>query len=241
MAREKVVYNLDPVWIAFDENWRELINELRSRAMETLECLVRAGLTDAGVFGSVARGDVTKKSDVDIHVPHVVSSYRIEAFLLEQFSVLKKEIVQASPNYVPKGIWYLDNGTTVSIPLLPPNQREFEFYTMAGFVTLDDLKKDVFVPGVDKQLTVIDPEPRISPKGYWKSSILPNITSVARKLRVSPYILEERSRVLQCRDQKGRTGVFIRETVDPNMNVEQYFNILLKKKPALRRLLTKRL
>ena len=241
VVREKVIYHLDPMWFPFDEEWRLLINHLRNRAVEVLECLKRAGLNGAGAFGSVARGDVTKKSDVDIHVPYHVSSYQVEAFLLEKFSFLKKEIVQASPNYIPKGIWYLDNGTSVSIPLLPPNQRELEFYKMAGFVTMEDIKKDLFVLGVDKQLTLIEPDPQVSPKGYWKSSILPNLHVVARKLGVSLYILEERSRVLQLRDQRGRTGVFLREIVDPRMNFEQYFNILLKKKPALRRLLAKRL
>ncbi len=241
MAREKIIYHLDPTWFPFDASWRRLIDDLRYRAMEVFECLKDAGFSDAGVFGSVARGDVTKRSDVDIHVPRYVSSYRIEAFLLERFSFLKKEIVQASPNYVPKGIWYLDSGVTVSLPLLPPNQRESEFYRMAGFVSLDDIEKGLFVPGVDKQLTLIEPDPSISPRGYWKSSIFQNFKIISRKLGVSLQILEERSRVLQLRDQRGRTGVFLREIVDPNKNFEQQFNLLLRKKPILRRLLAKRL
>ncbi len=241
MGREKIIYNLDPIWVSFDEEWNQLINELRGRALEVLTFLHKAGINSVGVFGSVARGDVTRRSDVDIHVLHPLPSYQIEVPLLERFSFIKKEIVQATPNHIPKGIWYLDIGVSVSIPLIPPNRREYEFYKMAGFATYKDIKEGRFFLGIDKQLTLIEPEPLVKPSGYWKSSVFLSLHLVSKKLGVTVQILEERCRVLQYRDKKGRTGVFLREIIDPRQNFEQYFSFLMKRKPVLRRLLEKRL
>ncbi|MHA1957077.1 MAG: nucleotidyltransferase domain-containing protein [Candidatus Thorarchaeota archaeon] len=66
------------------------------------------------VYGSIARGDVSKSSDIDVIIPSVVPSYRIE---LAVGSGVLRELVQATPSSVLKGHIHLDNTTVVSFPL----------------------------------------------------------------------------------------------------------------------------
>ena len=77
---QKPVKLLDKVEVAYSESHWNLLRSLRTRAVEILEAL--GPLKDSAIaHGSLARGDVDGKSDVDILVPTRASSQIVEARL----------------------------------------------------------------------------------------------------------------------------------------------------------------
>jgi len=86
-----------------EEHW-EILRKKRARAMEIMEKLRKFGI-ESIVYGSVARGDVNTKSDVDLFIPEVIPSYKVE-IALDGFEVLEKRIVQATPTMQLKGSSY---------------------------------------------------------------------------------------------------------------------------------------
>jgi len=131
-VRKRIVYSQD--------HWN-LLTAKRERGLEVIERLVRYGLKPI-LYGSVARGDVKPSSDVDIFIPEIVPSYRIEV-ALDEFSVIERKIVQATPNYAIKGEFVLEDDTTVSFPLVKMKDRENNITnlnrTSDGWIILDGL------------------------------------------------------------------------------------------------------
>ncbi|MFW9794109.1 MAG: nucleotidyltransferase domain-containing protein, partial [Candidatus Thorarchaeota archaeon] len=72
---------------------------LRNNAIEIVRS-IKSMAVEPFVYGSVARGDVSKSSDIDIIIPRPVSSFRLELVLGLS---LKRELVQATPSMVLKG------------------------------------------------------------------------------------------------------------------------------------------
>ena len=219
--RREVIYS--------GEHW-EILREKRERAKEIMRRLHEFGM-EAILYGSVARGDVTKDSDVDVFVPLQVPSYRIE-LALEGLEILEKRIVQATPNYAIKGEFVLDENTTVSFPLVKMKERELDFYKFGGALSYEELLLDKRVPGVDKRLVLIIPTGR----GHVEIPI-DEIQSaeVAKILGVCVEIVEERKRVLERRREKGRTGVFLCETIPLESNFETVLKVIAGRNPAVRK------
>jgi len=99
--------------------------------------ILKAGGVPTIIHGSIVRGDVSKKSDVDIMVLYPVSSFKIE-LLLEQegnFSIIEKILAQATPNHAIKGHIYLSPEISVTFPLVELREREVGFYTFGGKLT----------------------------------------------------------------------------------------------------------
>jgi len=232
----KPVVRGDAVEVVYDEaRWR-LLAELRARAMEVMEALERAGLEPI-VHGSVARGDVGPRSDVDVVVPMPLPSFKVE-FALESagLQVVERVMVMATPAHVIKAHLYLDERTSVTFPLVEMTRLEREFYRWGGELTLDELRRGVRTPGVDKRLMLIRPTPR----GHVEEPIKGREAEVARLLNVSPDIVRERVHVLLRRDLIGRTGVYLKYSLSPHESFEDALRRLKDRDPAIRRMLASR-
>ncbi|HDI86655.1 MAG TPA: hypothetical protein ENF83_04535, partial [Candidatus Korarchaeota archaeon] len=110
------------------DRWR-LLDELRARAEKVMSRLASAGQPSL-VYGSVARGDVDERSDVDVVIlrPRLPAS-TIEMILREEVGdPARREITQATPSSAVKGYIHFDGNVVVSLPLTDLGEREEEFY-----------------------------------------------------------------------------------------------------------------
>lgn len=220
--------------VIYDEKRWKLLRQLRERAIEVMRILAKSSI-ESIVHGSIARGDVSERSDIDIFIPYVIPSYVIER-ALSDFKFYKREITQATPNHVIKAIIYLDERTKVTFPLIPLRDREREFYKFGGEIGLKELEAGKRVPGVDKRLMVILP----TNYGHHEFSALYNVIEASKIVGVSIELIMERIRVLTRRDEIGRTGVYFKAHLSENENFEVKLKERIENDPNLRRLLYKR-
>lgn len=184
------------------------------------------------VHGSIARGDVTQKSDIDIFIPQLVSSFSIETALENsRYRILDKFIVQATPTYALKGYIEIGEKRTVSFPLTKMRKTEREFYVFSGEANLDTIRNDLRVSGVDKRLMLIEP----TQFGHVESSIIGREEYVASILKISVETVIDRCRALTRRNKVGRTGLFIERAISPEENFESALKRLADEKPEVRR------
>ncbi|MFX0106974.1 MAG: nucleotidyltransferase domain-containing protein [Candidatus Hodarchaeota archaeon] len=214
-----------------EEHWKNL-RKLRTRALDVLNQLTDAGI-EAFAYGSIARGDVSKNSDIDIIVPHQTSSYKIELVL---GTGRKRELVQATPSTVMKGHIHLDDNVTVTFPIFKMMPREIEFYRWGGQASPEQLHDEVRIPGVDKRLILIEPTER----GHLEYGVIGYESRAAKKLGVSIAIAQERVRVLKRRDKVGRTGVYLTRVLTSEESFESVTKTLKDSDPALRRTMERR-
>jgi predicted nucleotidyltransferase len=185
------------------------------------------------VHGSVARGDVSDSSDIDIIISQPVSSYRLELVLGPP---LHRELVQATPSMVLKGHIHLDGDVVVSFPMFKLRSREEEFYRWGGALDSNALSADDRTLGVDKRLVLIEP----TDDGHIESGVIGHEHNVAKKLGVSLDIARERVRVLTRREAVGRTGVYQTYTLRDEESFEGVTKRLHDSDPALRRTIERR-
>ncbi|MBM5804742.1 MAG: hypothetical protein FJZ49_01515 [Candidatus Verstraetearchaeota archaeon] len=217
------------------ERWA-LLNELRGIALQLIEVLRTKGV-EAIAHGSLARGDVSPKSDVDIFVPEVLPSYIIEEGVLgEGIQISKRELTQATPAHTVKAIAHINDRIKLTFPLLPLRRREREFYRFGGEAGIAELRGGRRVPGVDKRLMMIVP----MAYGHYEFSVVQNSVEAARLIGVSSEIVKERIRVLTRRDEIGRTGIYYKEELGEGDSFEGKFRDRISKDPSLRRLIQQR-
>jgi predicted nucleotidyltransferase len=238
MPREKIEKRHEVRIVEYSEyHWR-MLEKLRAEALRILSALEEMGLR-AIVHGSIARGDVHEGSDIDIFIPYVVPSYTVELALERRgYRPVSKLIVQATPHSTPKAYIVLDleEKRVVSFPLAKLTRTEYEFYYFGGALDAAGLRTGKRVPGVDKRLMLIEPLPR----GHRESSIIGREAEAARIVGVSLETVLERVRVLSRRDAHGRTGVFVKEELEPWESVEDAVRRIARKNPAFRRVLVER-
>ena len=218
--------------VTYDDSHWELLNELRESALEVMQALQDNGVTSF-VYGSVARGDVSKSSDIDIVIPNTVSSYKLEIAI---GSGIRRELVQATPSMVLKGHIYLENDIVVTFPLFKFKSREEEFYRWGGQTSASQLSERIRVPGVDKRLILIEP----SETGHVERGVIGYEHIAAKKVGVSIDIAKDRVRVLTRRDRVGRTGVYLTRNLSPDESFEAVAKDLMDSDPALRRTIQRR-
>ncbi len=180
------------------------------------------------VYGSIARGDVNPKSDIDIIILDVIPSYIIET----NIDFERRYIIQATPNSVIKACYKIDERETITFPLIPMNEREVQFYDFGG--KIDNERERVC--GVNKRLLFIEPVE----DGHVEWSIIGKENKVARRLNIDMETVQERIRVLSRRDKIGRTGTYMWIEVPENRGVEEYLKIIMDRDPAVRRVVNER-
>jgi len=228
---KKPVTHAERVEVFYTITHWEVLKELRSKATAMMEILDSSHLSPI-VHGSIARGDVSEKSDIDVFVPDTPSSFAIEASLERAgFNFNRRIVVQATPSYAIKGNIEIDEGRTVSFPLVKLRPVEENFYKFSGALSLSMLKENLRVPGVDKRLMLIEP----IPNGHVESSVVSREEAVASFLGVSLETVLDRVHALLRRDEVGRTGVFIKREVSPDETFEMVLKKLVDHNPAVRR------
>jgi len=220
--RVEVVYNA--------KRWK-LLCELRAKTIEMMEALERGNIHSV-VHGSIARGDVSTNSDIDVFIIEPPSSFIIENILERGgLSINRCFLVQATPSYAVKGYIELDPLRVVSFPLLKLRPTEWEFYRFSGEAPLQALRDDVRVAGVDKRLMLIEP----TSKGHVESTIVGREETVAHVLHISVDTVLDRVHALLRRDEVGRTGVFIERELSQDETFEMVLKQLAEHNPAVRR------
>ena len=217
--------------VVYDETRWRLLDELRSLAIDLMEKLNRFNIPSI-VYGSVARGDVSETSDVDIFVYNPPSSFILET-ALESAGIkpIRRLIVQATPQYAIKGVLEIDERLSVSFPLVKMRSVERGLYKFGGEADLQTLREGKRVCGVDKRLMLIQPTVR----GHLGSSVVGNEEYAAKVLRIPVEVVRNRVRILLRRDDIGRTGIFIQRELAPDETFELALKKLAEENPAVRR------
>ncbi len=228
MPREKVIRDITRKFHHYNEEEHTLLHRLRDKAKFYLVKLEERDIK-AFIHGSVARGDVTSTSDIDIFIPYNISSFRLD--IIDIFKNADRRIIMGTPNSNIKGLLTLSENISISFPLTPPTEREVEFYKFSGSVFLDDILTNRYFPGVTKQLLLIEP----ANDGYWYSSILNDKNRAIDLLKISQQMVDERIRVLLRRDKIGRTGKFLDHHLSPDDNFEQTLTQLSSRNIIIRR------
>jgi len=228
---KKPVKRAERVEVIYDKRRWELLRELRSKTIQLMEILDRAHISSI-VHGSIARGDVSEESDIDVFLPDPPSSFIIETVLERSgIPVNRRIVVQATPLYAVKGYIEIDKQLCVSFPLVKLRPVEKDFYKFGGEASLSMLRKGVRVSGVDKRLMLIEP----TPDGHIESSVVGREETVAHVLGVSLNTVLDRVHALLRRDEVGRTGVFIERELSPDETFEMVLKKLADQNPAVRR------
>ena len=219
------------VEVAYTEERWALLRALRDEAQTLMRPLASAHI-ECLAYGSLARGDVKPTSDVDIFIPTPPAPELVEAALERSgIRAAEREIVQATPGYAAKGYIYTGERRGYSFPLVRLLPAERDFYGFAGSVNLQQLEDGVRVPGVDKRLMLIEPTPR----GHVESPVAGREGAVARLLGVDTRIVMERVRTLERRRSVGRTGVFLKHTLEPGEGFGEALHRLSLHNPAVRK------
>ncbi len=218
----EVIYNV--------ERWN-LLKEFRQKSERIMKALEFFHLEPV-VHGSIARGDVNKKSDIDVFIPSRASSFLVETALEKAgISINRRLIVQATPIYAVKAYIEIDENTSTSFPLMKMRKVEREFYKFGGEVTLENLRDGMRVCGVDKRLMLIEP----TKKGHMESTIIGREEQAAKLLGISVETVSDRVHALLRRDEVGRTGVFIEKELSSSETFEMALKRLADHNPSVRR------
>lgn len=208
------------------EHWA-LLNSFRFRARSLMALLPYSLLV-----GSVARGDVHSGSDIDVALMEPIAPSLIEEKLLEASLVIDaREIVQATPRSTPKLYIHLRGNAKVSLPLAPLSPLEEEFFRFAGSINYNELERRIRKPGVNKKLLVVLPTER----GHVEYSIVGREEEVAELLEIPPALVKERVTALLRRDERGRSGLFLRVQVPQWESTERIVVRLAQRVPALKK------
>jgi predicted nucleotidyltransferase len=228
---KKPVTKAERLVIQYNNNHREFLKKIRLKTIQIMETLDNSNLKSI-VHGSVARGDVSKTSDIDIFLPNPPSSFIIETILERSgFKTNQRTIIQATPTYALKGYITLNHYTSISFPLVKLRPVEREFYRFSGQISLDLIKKNERTLGVDKRLMLIEP----TKEGHIESAIVGQEKEISTLLKISLNTVLDRIGALKRRDKIGRTGVFLKKELGSNETFEQVLKKLADQNPAIRR------
>jgi predicted nucleotidyltransferase len=220
--------------VVYDAKHWALLEKFRLKAKQMMEALDRFRLKSI-VHGSVARGDVTEKSDIDVFIPYHPSSFIVETALEKaNMQANRRLVVQATPTYAMKAYIEIDENTSVSFPLMKMRKVERDFYRFGGEATLQTLKEGLRMIGVDKRLMLIAP----THKGHNESTVVGREEQTAKSLGISVETVLDRVHALLRRDEVGRTGVFIEKELRDEETFEMVLKKLADRNPAVRRRLT---
>lgn len=228
---KKPVKRADRIEVGYTERRWNLLSKLRREAIEIMEALEKSSI-GCITHGSLARGDVSENSDIDVFIPNPSGSFLVESTIERAgLAVNQRILVQATPTYAAKGYIELAPQRVISFPLMKMRTLERDFYRFGGEATLQTLRKNERVAGVDKRLMLIEP----SERGHVESSIVGRENAVARLLGISVETVLDRVHALLRRDEVGRTGVFVKRELGPDETFEMALQRLVDENPAVRR------
>ena len=212
------------------ERW-ELLDRMRGEALGIMSGLQSFNLVPI-IYGSIARGDVGKDSDLDVFIASATSSTEVE-LAVERMGLkpIRRVLVQATPSYAPKGYLFLEENVSVSFPLVRMRTVEREFYRFAGELDLSATMNGLRRPGVNKRLLLIEPREF----GHLESPVVGREAYVAGLLGINPKTVMDRVRALGKRNRVGRTGLFIEKELGAEESFESTLEELAVGNPALRR------
>ncbi|NYT01117.1 MAG: nucleotidyltransferase [Methanocellales archaeon] len=214
--------------VVYDQERWNILKRMRHRTKSLMTSLDKANI-ESIVHGSVARGDISFSSDIDIFVPQITQSFRME-IALRKYVIFQRKIVQATPFHLPKAHILLDEKTMVTFPLASPKRRETEFYRFGGQLGLEEI--DHRVAGADKRLMLIEP----TSDGHIETPLSElSLEYVAKVIGVCKDTIEERIRVLRRRAITGRTGVYLDYVLCEDQSFEKALNEIASRDPAIRR------
>lgn len=220
-----------------DDHW-QIFREKRAKGLKLLETLIECGYTSPILHGSIARGDVSKTSDVDVALLYPYPAGMIK-FCLERkgFSIHYVRIIQPTPRHTPKVYIYLDpyEEQSISIPLTTLEKIEVEYYKFSGYVTKEDVMNSKRVKGVNKKLMLIIP----TKEGHIELPVLDNEDYVCRVLGISIDVVKDRVEALTRRIREGHTGLFVNTIVPHFEEIEQYIEKLCNSNTIFRRAVAK--
>jgi len=210
-----------------EEHWN-ILRHKRKISLDLLYRLKNNGLIGY-VYGSVARGDVRKDSDIDIIVfnPNIIE--------LDLIDFDHKFIIQATPFSTPKAYISLDpeESEVISFPLSRLKRDEEEFYRFGGMLDYYGIEKNLRVAGINKKMEIIIP----TEKGHNEILLKGNEDLASKTLKISISTILEREKLLTKRVEKGRTGVFLRYDLSKDESFESSIRILYKKNKFFRRMI----
>ncbi|MGB9709089.1 MAG: nucleotidyltransferase domain-containing protein [Infirmifilum sp.] len=217
--------------VVYSESTWKLLNSLRAKALQVLKALENLEEKPL-VIGSLARGDVTPSSDIDIFYMRYVPSWRI-ALSLEQagYDILLYRIVQATPQTSPRFTAVVEENVEISVPLSKLKKTEEEFPFFAGAVSMRQIVDGVRVRGVNKQLLFIEP----TGYGHEEWSIIGREKEAAEMLGISIETVLERVAMREKRAREGRTGFFINVEIPGEENPESIACKLARQNAIMRR------
>jgi predicted nucleotidyltransferase len=239
VGREKVAREYLENEIRYDAEQRDHFHYLRTVALPILEALQSL---EPLLHGSIARGDTSKNSDIDVIIPYQITEFQIVVPLSTlRYEPMERWIIQATPLAAVKGILIFSATPpfSVTFPLIPFYPREHEFYYFGGAVGFSDLKRDLLirVPGVNKKLLFIEP----TETGHNEYRITPeNAMLIAKQLNIGVDTILERIRVLERRDKVGRTGIFKKRLLTPDESFGGVLKEISETNPASRRRITRK-
>jgi predicted nucleotidyltransferase len=215
------------------EHWA-ILEEKRVKGLKIIDALSKCGYSSTVIHGSVARGDVSKESDVDVALLYVYPASLVRLCLEEnKFTVYDIRIVQPTPRHTPKVYIYLDpfEEQCVSIPLAQLEAIEIEYYRFSGYITKEDILSKKRVKGVNKKLMLIMP----TEIGHIEVPVKGNEGYVSRVLGVSLDVVKDRVEALTRRIEEGHTGLFIEISVPMFEEIERFIEKLCRDNQHFRR------
>ncbi|MHA1270607.1 MAG: nucleotidyltransferase domain-containing protein [Candidatus Helarchaeota archaeon] len=226
--REKIANEFHSLIKVYSKEHWDLFEKFRNITYNYIKILAKF---DPIVHGSIARGDIHPKSDIDIMFLRPINEFLI----INQLDHLPIErwIVQATPLSALKGLLVFQD-INISFPLIPLYPREIDFYHFGGSLSADEIKQDKYirVPGVNKKLLYISP----TENGHKEYRItFENASTISRNLGINIETVLERIRVLERRDRVGRTGIFLKRILRPEESFGEVLEQIKNTNPASRR------
>ena len=233
MSKEKILREYHNSIIYTEDMWN-LLESKRKRAITLLDMFTEL---NPFVYGSIARGDVNEKSDIDIVFLNQVPAFKIELILnKKRIEHYAREIIMATPQDSIKLYIYLNEYESLTIPITKLDKKVLEFYSFGGKVDLSELKENIRVPGIDKRLVLIKP----NSQGHDEYSIINQENIAAKDLGIKIETIMERKKVLLRREKHGRTGVFLKRELAEEESVELVLKNLANRKSIIRKKLFQR-
>jgi len=228
MSREKILREYHNVIQYTEDDWT-LLSSKRNRAIEILEMFKQF---NPFVYGSIARGNVHKESDIDVIFLNQIPTFQVEIILEKNgYTNYLREIIMATPQDSIRLYIHLNELECITIPLSKMEKKKLEFYDFGGKINLSKLKEGTRVPGIDKRLVLIVP----NKEGHEEFSVINRENTAANQVGISISAINERKKVLLRREKHGRTGVFLKRELGRDETTEEVLKELANKKSFVRK------